>query len=99
METLKSRIQEEGKRQYLELVLPDGSARIPLTEDKPQTVKDVFNRLIILLKNSPLRFEFEKGSGDLYSQIGEEYIRQLNTELKMIWDELVDYDLAKKDDE
>ena len=80
METLKSRIQEDGKKQYLALVLHDGPALIPLTEDKPQIVKDVFNKLILLLKKTPFQFEFVKGSGDLYSQIGEEYVKQLNTD-------------------
>ena len=99
METLKSRIHQEGEKQYLELLLPNGTARIPLTEDKPQNVKDVFNKLILLLKSRSCQFEFEKGCDDLYCQIGEEYIRQLNSELKIIRDELVDYDLAEKDHE
>lgn len=99
METLRSRIREEGKKQYLQLELPDGPVEIPLTEDKPQAVKDVFNRLILLLKRVSFQFEFEKSNGDLYSQIGEEYIKQLNGELKMIREELVDYNLTENNDD
>jgi hypothetical protein len=97
MATLKSRIHEEGKKQYLELLLPDGSALIPLTEDKPQSVKDVFNRLILLLKKNPVEFEFSKGTGDLYSQIAQEYVQQLNTELEMIRQELNESGLTEAD--
>ena len=99
METLKSRIHQEGKEHCLELELPTGVARIPLTEDKPQDVKDVFNELILLLKSGSFQFEFERGSDDLYCQIGEEYIRQLNSEIIIIRNELVDYGLAEKDHE
>ncbi len=36
-------------------------------------------------------------NGDLYSQVGEEYIKQLKTELEIIRQELVDYDLIEAD--
>ena len=94
METLKSTINCSHDNYYLELHLQNEILSIPLTEDKPNEVKGVFNKLIIALKKSPIEFSFQKSDESLYYQIGDEYIKQLNTELAHVRQELEDYGLV-----
>ena len=67
---------------------------IALTEDKPEEVRAAFNKLIVLLKKSPIMLVFIKEGDDIYQQIGEEYIKQLNKELSTVRNDLEEYDMV-----
>ncbi len=98
MEMYNAKITEYRKNKYLTLEIPDIELRIPLTEDKEQEIKEVFNKLIKELKKCEFNFKFEKAKSTLYQNISVEYINQLNTELSSVYKELNDYGLLNEDD-
>ncbi len=89
-------IINKGDNYFLELCVKAQKLLIPLTEDKPNETKSVFNQLILALKKENFSFKFNSTDKDIYSQIGEEYIKQLNTELKSVYKDLDEYGLIDK---
>jgi ethanolamine utilization microcompartment shell protein EutL len=69
---------------------------IVLTEDNPNAVKSVFNKLLLHLKNGEIDFNLKDDKDDLYFHICKEYITQLNIELKSTYTELKDSGLLNK---
>ena len=69
---------------------------IVLTEDNPNEVKNVFNKLLLQLKNGEIEFSLTDEKDDLYFHICKEYITQLNAELKSTYTELKDNGLLNK---
>lgn len=94
METFSSTIRTIGENHSIELSVGQDKFLIPLTEDKPNEIKEVFNKLILHLKEKEFSFSFDKTENSLYFQIGEEYIKQLNQEMTSIRRELEDYSLV-----
>jgi hypothetical protein len=96
MEKYKATI-ERKKDNYavLKLALDTTVLDIVLTEDKPIEVKEVFNKLLMQLKEGEFCFELEDTKEDLYFHICKVYISQLNSELKGIFKELEANDLLK----
>ena len=68
--------------------LDESELTISLTDDNPNQVKEVFNRLIIHLKQNKIEFELKDDEGDLFTNISKEYIRHLNSEMANIYGEL-----------
>lgn len=98
METLKASINRKEEKTSLILWINDpDNLEIELTEDKPNEVKSVFNKLIALLKKGLFEFELEDDKEDLYFHISSEYLGQLNTELASIYQELSDYKLLEEE--
>jgi hypothetical protein len=87
MTTHNATIERKDNSAILKLALEKTVLDIALTEDKPNDVKTVFNKLMEQLKNG------EKE--DLYFHICKEYIIQLNAELKSTYKELQDNGLLK----
>ena len=97
METHKAKIVREEKRVSLILAVKGKSLDITLTEDRPNEVKTIFNKLLEELKNGVFAFELDDSNEDLYYHICKEYITQLNAELSSVFKELEDYDLLNKE--
>lgn len=86
---------ERGENSKLILNVKGVNYEILLTEDKPNEVKNVFNKLLEELKNGEFNFKLENDSKeDLYYLISMEYLQQLNSELTSIYREMVDYKLV-----
>lgn len=96
METHKATIDRDGDKATLNFSIDGRTLEIILTEDKPNEVKDVFNKLLLELKKGEFNFELEDTNEDLYYHISSEYISQLNVELSSIYKELKDYELLKE---
>ncbi|PRB04089.1 hypothetical protein CQ046_07625 [Chryseobacterium sp. MYb7] len=94
METKKATIKREDANTYLVLEVGETPLQIILTDDNPNNVKMVFNSLLKELKKGLFEFNLEDESQDLYNNICTEYLTQLNSELKAIYDELIDYELV-----
>jgi hypothetical protein len=94
METKKTTIKREDANTYLVLEVGEAPLQIILTDDNPNNVKMVFNSLLKELKKGLFEFNLEDESQDLYNNICTEYLTQLNSELKAIYDELIDYELV-----
>jgi len=80
----------------LKLTLGTEELNITLTEDNPNEVKSVFNKLLLHLKNGEIDFNLTDTKDDLYFHICKEYITQLNSELKSTYTELKDNGLLNK---
>jgi len=93
METKKATIKRDQNDAYLILELGVENVQITLTDDNPNNIKDVFNKLLISLKGGEFNFELVDDIEDLYYHICVEYIIQLNSELKSVYSELADYGL------
>lgn len=99
METHKAKIDRENKDKVsLSLKINETLFNIPLTDDKPNEIKQVFNELLKELKKGQFNFELEQDEKqDLYYYTCVEYISQLNTELNSVYNELVDYELTNEE--
>jgi hypothetical protein len=95
MVTHKTIIERTGDSAVLKLVLGSTDLNIVLTDDKPNDVKIVFNKLLERLKSEEFEFKLEDSKEDLYHHLCKEYITQLNVELKSIYKELQDHGLFK----
>jgi len=94
METYNAEVTENDSEYYLSFDVNGEKYKMPLTKDEPNDVKEVFNQLIIHLKNGPFNFTMlEKEDGDIIYHVAKEYLGQLNSELDDIYNELEEYDL------
>jgi hypothetical protein len=93
MDTYNAFVIEVGENRFLCLAVKEKEFRISLTEDNPNAVKNVFNDLIVLLKQGLFKFKMEKVGTDLFSQVSKEYIVQLNKDLSDVYEELNHYKL------
>jgi hypothetical protein len=95
MATHNATIERTESSATLKLVLGETTLDIVLTEDKPNEVKTVFNKLLKQLKSGEFDFCLSDEKEDLYYHICDEYITQLNTELKSTYKELQDNGLLE----
>lgn len=95
METRKATIRREAENTYLVLSGNDKNYEIILTDDNPNNVKDVFNSLLQDLKKKRFKYELEDAVNDLYYNICNEYLKQLNIELEAVYTELEDFELLE----
>jgi len=72
-------------------------ATIPISEDEPNKVKSAFNSLILRLKEGKFVIEMTDIGNDLYSQVSNEYINQLNREIEEVFLEMEHYELLISD--
>lgn len=95
METHNATIERKELSATLRLALGDTVLDIVLTEDRPNDVKSVFNKLLEQLKKGEFEFNLTDDKEDLYHHICKEYIIQLNAELKSTYSELQDNGLIQ----
>ena len=89
METHNATIERtDSSSATLKLALAGTTLNIVLTEDTPNAVKTVFNKLLEQLKKGEFEFSLSDEKEDLYHNICSEYITQLNAELKSTYREL-----------
>ncbi len=98
METHNATIDRDESGATLKLAIGVTVLDILLTEDKPNDVKTVFNKLLEQLKSGEFDFNLSDEKEDLYHHICKEYITQLNSELKSTYKELLDNGLLKTED-
>ncbi|MFU1856612.1 hypothetical protein ACK8HY_06290 [Sphingobacterium sp. NGMCC 1.201703] len=98
METHNATIDRKELSATLRLALGETVLDIVLTEDRPNDVKSVFNKLLEQLKKGEFEFNLTDDKEDLYHHICKEYITQLNAELKSTYSELQDNGLIQLND-
>jgi hypothetical protein len=95
MELFDATITRGTKKIVLVLPVRSNSYEIVLSEDKPNDIKDVFNNLLLELKNGEFNFKLTEQKADLYFHICSEYIKQLNSDLSSVYQELLDNDMVE----
>ena len=99
MDRYEAKIEVENDNHFLCLIAGTAELKIPLTEDNPNAVKSVFNDLIVLLKKGKFEFYMTNIEDDLFSQVSQEYITQLNQELSEVFSELNHHGLIEENAE
>lgn len=97
METKKATINRQETKTSLVLEGNTENFEIILTEDNPNNIKSVFNLLIIDLKKGNFKFQLEDSKEDMYHHICVEYINQLNSEINLIYSELLEFELTEEE--
>ena len=95
METRKASIKRDKKNTYLVLETSPKNLEIILTDDNPNSIMTAFNSLLGELKKGLIQFDLVDSKEDLYYHICKEYVKQLNTEIKEVFNELKDYELLE----
>lgn len=94
METIKATAKQVDEKHFIEIVDKDNTIRIPMSEDKPNEVKSAFNKLITRIKDGEFQIELDEVGEDLFSQVANEYITQLNREIQEVHGEMKQYGLV-----
>jgi len=88
METIKASIQCKDEKYFIQIESGEDGIAIPISEDKPNDIKSAFNKLIARLKSGKFQIQLENVRDDLFSQVANEYITQLNSELVEVYGEM-----------
>lgn len=94
METIKATVVQVDEKYFIKVEDGDQAITIPMSEEKPNEVKSAFNRLIARIKDGKFQIEFEEVGDDLFSQVANEYITQLNREIQEVHGEMKQYGLV-----
>ena len=97
METIRAIVVELNEKYFIKIETEPEDIRIPMSEGKPKEVKSAFNKIIVRLKEGRFRIELEEVKEDLFSQVANEYITQLNREIQEVFGEMEEYHLVTTD--
>jgi hypothetical protein len=94
METIKATVVQVDEKHFIKIENEKHTIRIPMSEDKPNEVKSAFNRLIARIKDGEFQIELAEVGEDLFSQVANEYITQLNREIQEVHGEMKQHGLV-----
>ena len=94
METIKATVVQVDEKHFIKIENEKDTIRIPMSEDKPNEIKSAFNRLIARIKGGEFQIELAEVGEDLFSQVANEYITQLNREIQEVHGEMKQYGLV-----
>ena len=97
MEVINASVAEVEGKHFIKIKTGDADIKIPISEDKPAEVKKAFNRLIARIKKGDFKIELEVVGSDLFSQVANEYIIQLNREIQEVRSEMKQYGLLEEE--
>ena len=96
METVKATVVQLDEKHFIKIEIGEEEIKIPISEDKPNEVKSAFNKLIVRIKEGGFEIKLEDIGQDLFSQVANKYVTQLNREIQEVRGEMKDYGLVKK---
>ncbi len=96
MEILDATVVEDNGKYFIRIMDGVESINIPISDDQPNEVKSAFNKIILRLKRGKFKINMVEVSQDLFSQVANEYIKQLNRELLEVFGEMERYGLIEK---
>jgi hypothetical protein len=88
METIKATVVQVSEKYFITIEAGESQISIPMSEDKANEVKSAFNKLIARIKDGKFKIELDFVGDDLFSQVANEYITQLNKEIKEVHAEM-----------
>ena len=97
METIKATVVQVDEKHFLKIEDQEQTITIPMSEDNPNEVKSAFNRLIARIKEGEFQIELAEVGEDLFSQVANEYITQLNREIQEVHGEMKQHGLVERD--
>lgn len=96
MESLEAVVIEEAGEHVIRIERPPDSIVIPLSRNDANAVKEAFNKLLQVVQLGQVSILLKDVREDLFSQVAQEYLKQLNEELKEIRKEMERKGLAAK---
>ena len=96
METVKATVVVREDKHFIKIQGKDEDIYISMSEDKPLEVKSAFNKIITRLKDGEFQIELGEVGEDLFSQVANEYLTQLNREIKEVYNEMKQYGLVRQ---
>lgn len=96
METLKATVEEVDKKYFIKIKAGAEDISIPMSEDKPSEIKSAFSRIISRIKAGEFQIKLDEVKDDLFSQVANEYLSQLNREIQEVRKEMKQYGLVNE---
>lgn len=93
METINATVENLDEKYFIKIKVGDEVISIPMSEDKPNEVKSAFNKILTRIKAGEFQIKLDDVGEDLFSQVANEYLIQLNREIKEIRGEMKQHDL------
>ena len=84
IKTVKAYIEEEEKSVYLVFDFDEKIKLNLLSDEKDNILKVFYNLLSFVNKKTDVKFNFVKGKSDLYNEVCEKYIADLEEELESL---------------
>lgn len=94
MQTVSARVESRDSKRFIVVREEGMEIEIPMSENKPNEVKSAFNKLILRIKSGEFQIELEDVGEDLFSQVANEYVKQLNREIRDIHGQMKEYGLV-----
>jgi len=94
METLSATVECIEDKYLINIKVGDGVISIPISEDNPNEVKSAFNKIITRIKTGEFQIKLQEVGDDLFSQVANEYISQLNREIREVHGAMKEYGLV-----
>lgn len=88
MDIVEAKVRNEGEKYFLDIAFADDTISVPLSEDSPNKVKSAFNQLIARVRAGEFEIVLKALGEDLFSQVANEYVSQLNREIAEIHEEM-----------
>ncbi len=96
METIKASVETVDEKRFIKIEFVDEEVRIPMSEDNAKEVKSAFNKLVARIKIGIFQIDLAEVGDDLFSQVANEYISQLNREIQEVHGEMEEYGLVEE---
>ena len=93
METISATVESHDSQHFIKIRDEGMEILVPMSEDKPNDVKRAFNKILDRIKRGEFQIKLEEVREDLFSQVANEYIGQLNREIREIHGEMKEYGL------
>ncbi len=93
METLRATVEGADSKYFIKIKAGAQEISIPMSEDKPNEVKSAFNKIITRIKAGEFQIKLDEVRDDLFSQVANEYLAQLNREIQEVRSEMKQYGL------
>lgn len=94
METIEAIVENLDGKYFIKIKTGDEEVSIPMSEDKPNEVKNAFNKIITRIKLGEFQIKLSEVRDDLFSQVANEYLIQLNREIQEVRSEMKQYGLV-----
>jgi ABC-type molybdate transport system ATPase subunit len=95
METLEAMVESAGDKYSLRIKIETGDVVIPLSDDNANAIKSAFNTLIRRIRDGEFKIQLDKKGDDLFSMVANEYLTQLNKEIREVHRQMREHGLLK----
>lgn len=96
MENIEAEITSVEGSHYIQ-INTEPAILIPISDDNANTVKSAFNSLVRRLQNGVFEIKLKETEKDLFYHVANEYLRQLNSELLDVYEEMKQFEFANED--